>query len=81
MLKNNPTIQNSFVNNHINYQFSQNKEITPIPATPLYINKIRLYYHISSYRTNIHNTQKAGIWNAIGIEKFNRDSKRQCDEK
>ena len=37
MLKNNPTIQSSFVNNHINYQFSQNKEIISILDTPLYI--------------------------------------------
>lgn len=52
MLKNNPTIQSSFVNNHINYQFSQNKEIISILDTPLYINKLHLYYHVSSYRTN-----------------------------
>lgn len=81
MLKNNPTIQSSFVNNHINYQFSQNKEIISILAILLYINKLHLHYHVSSYRTHIHNTQKAGIWNAIGTGKFNRDSKRQCDEK
>ncbi|KKB52071.1 hypothetical protein HMPREF1212_00211 [Parabacteroides sp. HGS0025] len=52
MLKNNPTIQSSFVNNHINYQFSQNKEIISILAILLYIRKLHLYYRVSSYRTN-----------------------------
>lgn len=77
MLKNNPIIQCSFVNNHINYQFLLEKASSLYFYFPLQINTLHKYDCISSYRTHINNTQITDIryeWkhtNSIDIQGYN----------